>query len=499
MTAVVTAAQQNARVGSAIAGRAQALALAAVGWGALAFGGAYPWAYWPLSLMMLAAGGLGIATRAGTVTLSDRRLVAAFALPGAAIAIQLIPLPLEWLRVVSPNVEGILEKVDFAYGAGLTRFHSLSIDRSATLVSLVLFAALIVLMMGLARTMALRPPRTLVEVLTVVGVSLALIGIVQKPLYAGRLLGFWTPEATGSPFGPFVNKNHFAGWMLMALPLSLGLLCAGLERALRDVRSGWRHKVLWLSSAEANRLILLATGALIMSLSLVLTMSRSGISALALSIVLMGVVITRGLNGRSRRAVGAVYLVVLLGAAIAWVGVDVLATRFANTNWNEFNDRRGAWLDALGVVGAFPLTGTGLNTYATVARFYQRHDLSSFYGEAHNDYLQVLAEGGALVAIPAMICVIALGWEILRRMRHDRPGSSWWLRRAAVTAIVAIGLQESVEFSLQMPGNAALFAVVCALAIHPPRETVSDERPGGRSVERPRLRVVASNVFAGSR
>jgi O-antigen ligase len=499
MTAVLTAAQQNARARSAIAGRAQALALAAVGWGAFAFGGAYPWAYWPLATMMFVAGGLGIATRAGTVTLTDRRLVAAFALPVAAIAIQLIPLPLAWLRLVSPNVVGILEKVDFAYGAGLTRFHSLSIDWSATLVSLVLFAALIVLMIGLARTMAFRPPRTLVEVLTAVGVSLALIGIVQKPLYAGRLLGFWTPEATGSPFGPFVNKNHFAGWMLMALPLSLGLLCAGLERAMRDVRSGWRHKVLWLSSPEANRLILLASGALIMSLSLVLTMSRSGISALTLSIVLMGIVVFRGLHGRSRRAVGAVYLVVLLGAAIAWVGVDVLATRFANTNWNEFNDRRGAWLDALGVAAAFPLTGTGLNTYATVARFYQRHDLSSFYGEAHNDYLQVLAEGGALVAIPSVICVIALGWEILRRMRHDGPGSSWWLRRAAVTAIVAIGLQESVEFSLQMPGNAALFAVVCALALHPPRETVSDERPGGRPVERPRLRVVASNAFAGSR
>jgi O-antigen ligase len=236
-----------------------------------------------------------------------------------------------------------------------------------------------------------------------------------------------------------------------------------------------------------------------MSLSLVLTMSRSGISALALSIVLMGIVIGRGLKGRSRRAVGAAYLVVLLGAAIAWVGVDVLATRFANTNWNEFNDRRGAWLDALGVVKAFPLTGTGMNTYATVARFYQRHDLSSFYGEAHNDYLQVLAEGGALVAIPSLLCVIAVGWEILRRMRQDGPGSSWWLRRAAVTAIVAIGLQESVEFSLQMPGNAALFAVVCALAIHPPRETVSDDRPGARPAERPRLRVVASNAFAGSR
>jgi hypothetical protein len=84
-------------------------------------------------------------------------------------------------------------------------------------------------------------------------------------------------------------------------------------------------------------------------------------------------------------------------------------------------------------------------------------------------------------------------------MQSDVAGTSWWLRRAAVAAIVAIGLQETVEFSLQMPGNAALFAVVCALALHPPREARSDDRPGAKPVERPRLRVVASNAFAGSR
>jgi O-antigen ligase len=481
-----------------MAGRAQGVALIAVGWGALAFGGAYPWAYWPLAALAFAAGAAGFAIRTGTVNPINRMLAIALA-PAAAIAIQLIPLPLAWLRIVSPNVPGVLEKTDFAYGAGLTHFHPASIDRSATLVALVLFISFAVLAVGLARTMASRHPRPLVEGLSVLGVTLALIGIIQKPLYDGRLLGFWTPQATGSPFGPFVNKNHFAGWMVMALPLSLGLLCAGLERAMRDARPGWRHKVLWLSSSEANRLILLGAGALLMSLSLVLTMSRSGISALALSIVLMGMVVAQGMTGRSRRAIGALYLVALLGVAVAWVGVDVLATRFANTNWSEFNDRRGAWLDAVGVITSFPLTGTGLNTYPTAARFYQRHSLSSFYGEAHNDYLQVLAEGGLLVAIPALICIATLGREIHRRMQRDGPGSSWWLRRAAVTAIVAIGLQETVEFSLQMPGNAALFAVVCALALHPPREIRSDDRPGAKPVERPRLRVVASNAFAGSR
>ena len=119
-----------------------------------------------------------------------------------------------------------------------------------------------------------------------------------------------------------------------------------------------------------------------------------------------------------------------------------------------------------------------MNTYPTAARFYQRHALSSFYGEAHNDYLQLLAEGGLLVAIPALVCAAAFAREIRRRMKNDAPGSSWWLRRAAVAAIVAIGLQETVEFSLQLPGNAALFAVVCALAIHPPRDPRPEDRSG---------------------
>jgi O-antigen ligase len=473
--------------------------LVAVCWGALAFGGAYAWGFWPIAAIAITAGAIGCLTPPAGAARISRLLLAALAVIGVAIVLQIVPLPLAVLRTLSPNAPAMLERTDFAYGAGLTRFHSLSVAASSTLVPLILFASLAVLVIGTSRSMAGRHPRRMVEALTVFAVAFALIGIVQKPLYAGRVLGFWEPEGTGAPFATFVNKNHFAGWMVMALPLSLGLLAAGFEKAMRQVRPGWRYKVLWLSSPEASRLILLGAGALIMVLSLVLTMSRSGISALALSVVLMGVVVARGIGARSRRAAVAVYLVVLLGATVTWVGTDVLADRFANTNWSELNDRRGAWLDALAVIRAFPVAGTGLNTYPAVAGLYQRHDLSRFYGQAHNDYLQLLAEGGMLVAIPALLCVAALGWEIRRRMKSDPPGTSWWLRRAAVTAMVAIALQETVEFSLQMPGNAVLFAIVCALAIHPPREGRPDDHPAVSPVERPRLRVVVSNAFAGSR
>jgi len=499
MTDRALAAAHPASDRSASAVRAQVLAVAAVCWGALAFGGAYPWAFWPMAAMALAAGALGCASPAVSEATVSRPLIAGLAAVGVALALQLVPLPLAWVRALSPNLLPVLEKTDFSYGAGLTRLHALSIDPAATLVALGLFASLAVLTVGLSRAIASRHPRALVEAITLLGVALALIGIVQKPLYAGRLLGFWQPEGTGTPFGPFVNRNHFAGWMLMALPLALGLLGAGLERAMRDVKPGWRHRILWLSSPEANRLILLGAGTFIMAVSMVLTMSRSGISALAMSVVLMGLVIGRGFTGKSKKTLGVAYLAVLVGTAIAWVGADVVVERFSNTSWSEFNDRKGAWLDALGVARAFPVAGTGLNTYPMAARFYQRHDLSSFYGEAHNDYLQLLAEGGAMVVLPALVVLAALVREIRRRLRRDVPGTSWWVRRAAVTALIAIALQESVEFSLQMPGNALLFAVVCALAIHPPREARPEERRHASPAERPRLRVVASNAFAGSR
>ena len=95
----------------------------------------------------------------------------------------------------------------------------------------------------------------------------------------------------------------------------------------------------------------------------------------------------------------------------------------------------------------------------------QRHELASFFAQAHNDYLQLVAEGGLLLATPALICLVLFVRDLRNAMRDQRGSTEWWLRAGAVTSLVAIAIQESVEFSLQMPGNAALFAVVCAIGL----------------------------------
>jgi O-antigen ligase len=481
-------------------GHAAALAVVAVCWGAFAIGGAHAWGYWPLAGLCLAVGALGLRWPAVDSS-DDRALIATLGLIALAIAVQLLPVPLAWIATLSPRTLPLLENLDFEYGAGLVRMHPLSIDPSSTALALGLYFSFAVFLLGLTRIFAVDHLRRTVEAVTMVGVVLALAGIVQKPLYTGKVLGVWEPEGGASPFGPFVNKNHFAGWMLMALPLTMALFCAGLHQAMRQLRPGLRARILWWSSPEANRLILLGAGAMLMALSLVMTMSRSGISALAVSLALTGWFVSRGLGGRSRRATVVLYLCVLASTTVAWVGADTIAQRFSRTNWSEFNNRRGAWVDAFAVWSSFPGAGTGVNTYPVAARFYQRHDLDRFFGEAHNDYLQVLAEGGLLVAVPAALCMVFFIRQVYRRGRADRPSTtSWWLRRGAATGLVAIALQESVEFSLQMPGNAVLFALLCAVALHHPQQHRPELGSGpGPAPARPRLRVVASNAFAGSR
>ncbi|MBW8869120.1 MAG: O-antigen ligase family protein, partial [Acidobacteria bacterium] len=311
-----------------------------------------------------------------------------------------------------------------------------------------------------------RGPRTFACALVVLGALVATIGIVQQPLSTGKIYGFWIPLDGGTPFGPFVNRNHFAGWMLMALPVTLGLVLGSLSRAMRGVRSRWRDRLVWFSSAEASQLILFAVAAIVMALALVLTMSRSGVTSFALAIALTGAIVARRKWTGGRSGVALAYLGFLVIVVISWVGADVLASRFSDTDWNELNARRGAWADANDIRSRFPLAGTGLNTYGTATVLYQQHDRTRRYTEAHNDYLQLAAEGGLLLTIPAAVCMIAFAVAVRRRFVDETSAMSYWLRVGAVTGIGSIALQETVEFSLQMPGNAALFAVLCGIALH---------------------------------
>src|SRR5262249_56138449 len=63
------------------------------------------------------------------------------------------------------------------------------------------------------------------------GLALAVFGLLQNFAWNGKF--FWVIELRSqppSPFGPFVNHNHFAGFLEMLAPIPVALI---LRRAIR--------------------------------------------------------------------------------------------------------------------------------------------------------------------------------------------------------------------------------------------------------------------------
>jgi O-antigen ligase len=113
------------------------------------------------------------------------------------------------------------------------------------------------------------------------------------------------------------------------------------------------------------------------------------------------------------------------------------------------------------------MTGTGLNTFGAAMFQYQTAFRDQHVQEAHNDYLQLAAEGGLLLGVPITATLILFVRAVGRRFRARKDDTrGYWIRVGAVVGLMAIALQSIVEFSLQMPGNAALFVVLAAIALH---------------------------------
>lgn len=440
--------------------------VAAVAWGVFSFGAVYPWAYWPLAIMAVLAGCLAVAGT-GRVRVPFVLIAASGAAFAAAVAFQLVPLPSDVLQRWSPATVETLRRLDLSFAVGLTDSHSITIDPASTVAGLALFVACGILTFGVAKTCSAQGVKWLGPSLTAVAVIVALVGLIQKALFNGKIYGVWEPEMQGNAFGPFVNRNHFAGWMMMVLPITLGALCAGIARGMRGTKPEWRERMLWFGSKDASQIIMYGAAAAVMALSLVMTMSRSGIGAFGLALLINGMLVVFGVGNRARKTVAAVYLGVLFVLIVGWTGLDVIAGQFEDVNWDEFNNRRGAWQDARDIHAMFPLTGVGFGAYGAATQLYQKHDLIHHYAQAHNDYLQLAAEGGLLLIVPAVILALVLTVSIARRFRDsDGSETSWWIRAGAVTGLVAISLQEVVDFSLQMPGNAVLFSVLIGIALH---------------------------------
>ena len=450
------------------------LLVALIAWGALSFGAVYPWGYWPLAIGCLAVGAWSaVVTRAWREP-RPRVVAIALGLIACALLLQIIPFPRSVVGWVSPAAEPLHSQLEVGWALRPPPSLSLSIAPEGTVTALLLFLAFGVLLVGLMRAMSYMPREWLVSQLVIFGLVMALFGIIQRVVSGPgdiAVYGFWRPE-TGyaTPFGPFINRNHFAGWMLLILPLAVAYASAQVQQArgpfLTDVRSWFR----WLSTPDASRFAFLAIAILVMAIALVLTGSRSGLGSFIVGTAVLALFAARRARGKTKRVLPAFYLALLLIAAVGWVGIDFTVARFEHAS-TEFGERVAAWRDTWRIFRDFPVTGLGFGGYAQGMLVYQTAERHSFYEQAHNEYLQILAEGGLLVAIPVLLTIVILAFNIRHRFRGQDDSQTYWLRAGAVAGLAAIATQSMLDFSLQMPGNAMMCVVVLAIALHRPSST----------------------------
>ena len=287
--------------------------------------------------------------------------------------------------------------------------------------------------------------RAFVWFLTSLGFFVSVFAILQHLTFNGKLYWFRVMHYGGIPFGPYVNRNHFAGFAEMIIPVALVPLVLGKVRR--------------------ERVFLVALFAVVPIVALVLSASRGGIVSFGVQmVILFSLLLIRRVRGRYVIAGGIVVLAAVM--AVSWIGVQQVLQRFSGIQNLEVSVgkrvamRRDTWRLFLD----HPIIGTGLGTLQMVYPPYDTLFDGKVVNHAHNDYLEALAETGV---IGGLCCLWFLGILLLDALKGVADKESSFgsvLNLSGLIACCGILVHSLVDFNLHIPANALLFFVSAHMA-----------------------------------
>jgi O-antigen ligase len=280
--------------------------------------------------------------------------------------------------------------------------------------------------------------------------AVSLLAIIQHFTSGAEIYWMSDLKIEGEPWGPYVNRNHFAGFVELTLPMGLALM------AFYGVR---------------RDLIPLATLMTIVPIStLILSASRAGIIGFGLEVGIL-VLLTRSRKAwQGRRATAAAIVALAALAIVAWVGTGRAVERFSGSSIRDVTVSRrvSMFRGAAHIFLDHPIKGCGLGTLVDVFPGYENAYDGRLVDHAHNDYIEGLAETGLLGGL----CGAIFLWRLYREGRNnfmaEQGHFSSGLHAAAIMAVCGLLFHSFVDFNLQIPANALFFLLQAYLVMSPP-------------------------------
>ncbi|PYQ27793.1 MAG: hypothetical protein DMF56_18130 [Acidobacteria bacterium] len=387
-------------------------------------------------------------------------------------ALQLVPLPPSMLRVLSPQSSAIwsaAERIGTLAGVRTSALHPISIDPPATLFELFRIAALFATFTA-AALLVRTPVRRMVlaSVLCAAAVFEAMYAVREGALQRYQIWGWTNRLILNRISGTFVNPNHFAHYLAVALPMAIFIGAVAWYRA-GSPHTPLRRRLVALVERQTILTALCIVAAIVCVAGILLAQSRGALLSLGAGTL----IVAAFFPGRrlTRIVLGAAAGLILVAVLVLFLGADRTIARFAPSRFEQRTlvGRRIGIDAAVRIWQRFPVLGSGLGTFDRAIFMEQREDLGKTYHHAHNDYIEIAATAGT---IGSAIAVVALfgGYIMLVRMTFGRDSIELsWLRRAfqaaALMSITIAMVHALFDFNFFIPSNPATLAVIAGAAV----------------------------------
>ena len=289
--------------------------------------------------------------------------------------------------------------------------------------------------------------------LIVIGVwctLMAIYGLISAQVGENPITGREDRYVTG----PFVNPNHFATYCAMGIIAMLGVLAIKIEQ---NDSGRWQRR---FAEGFLNGLWFYVLAALIMVTALVLTLSRGGLIVMFIGVAVFVFTVRRGTL--KQNATTAIIILVLLGSFATLTGMSYVLPELLYGD--QGGTRRAIYISTIAAIADRPLFGYGLASFDDIILGYLTAEATQrgVIDFAHNTYLENILElgvPGAILFFGALALVLLKLWQGAGRRRrlHALPATGF-----ATGALVAV--HALLDFSMQMPAAAALFAFILGLS-----------------------------------